>query len=185
MKPIDYEESQNAGRKPYSPPGINWCVGVDWGVDTPVGVLQSFKLEPIKLPEGKSIYEMTDGESVVLKTGRATKKSTTLTDFRLLSEEFNDPAKFADHLRSLGVDIPEGNVAWVTGERVMIGAGDKPVVEVRDLHRPFDYPDPGCIPAQEAARRFREQPVVCSICGKEGCRPMNHAGWHPDDEKGG
>ena len=21
----------------------------------------------------------------------------------------------------------------------------------------------------------------CSVCGKPGCRPMNHAGWHPDD----
>lgn len=25
----------------------------------------------------------------------------------------------------------------------------------------------------------------CSTCGKKGCSPVNHAGWHPDDERRG
>jgi len=25
----------------------------------------------------------------------------------------------------------------------------------------------------------------CATCGKRGHRPMNHAGWHPDDDKAG
>lgn len=24
---------------------------------------------------------------------------------------------------------------------------------------------------------------ACFTCGKEGCMPQNHAGWHPDDDK--
>lgn len=28
-----------------------------------------------------------------------------------------------------------------------------------------------------------EQRRACSTCGKVGCAPVNHRGWHPDDEK--
>lgn len=30
-----------------------------------------------------------------------------------------------------------------------------------------------------------KQPPPCSVCGKPGHRPMDHAGWHPDDDKAG
>jgi hypothetical protein len=67
--------------------------------------------------------------------------------------EFTDPKDFADHLRdSLGMDIPEGATAWISG--VDWGTGEScTVLQVQ----PVDVPMERCEPVAEIkspARHF-------------------------------
>lgn len=59
---------------------------------------------------------------------------------------------------------------------------EKPVLIKHELVelRPYDLPKTLLLnlPYQYG----NEEKPTCMTCGKPGCRPMNHAGWHPDDE---
>lgn len=65
---------------------------------------------------------------------------------------------------------------------------EKPVLIEHTLVevKPYDMPTTRLLDLEyrygKEPEPVEEDPKKCSTCGKPGCRPWHHAGWHPDDE---
>ena len=78
--------------------------------------------------------------------------------------EFNDPKDFADHLRSLGMDVPEGATAWVTGYD-MGTAHSVTMLQIERLDIP--EPDPNGPLVHEQVVELKAPPTHFLVSGRQ------------------